>query len=997
LNVRIPQPVCEGQTSTNHTTDAAGAGLVGSACFVGRQFELAELLRVLRRAATGTGGVAILEGEPGIGKTRTAEEFAGMARGRGATVLWGRCFEGEECPPYGPWVTALHAGIRSVELPKILREVGREGAVIAEILPELRLRPEAAEAPVRLSPVDGEYRLHASLATFLRAAARSTLLLVVLDNLHLADAGSLKFLRHLAPELSGSRLMILGTFRGPPEGRADLVTLTVDELRKARDGCRLRLDGLCRNDVRELLARSLSTDRTSDAMADAIHARTEGNPLFVVELVRRMAREPAPAGGASPLPDGIRQTIERRLRRLSHRSRDVLEAASVLGRSFDQDILIRTAVRCTAADVEDALREAEQAAVVSVEDPAVGRYRFVHALVQETLREAIPPNALVESHIRAARVIRLASGPDPGPRSVEILGHLLDGASAAEPDELLRGIGEAAQHAITHYAPDHALALIDRTLRTWERLGRGIEPRMASLFHLRGTILTDLERPEEARECLERAFDLYLEAGDRRCAIEVALTPTMERSGTLWLASVGGSGRGIVDLRERALELAPEGTAERTWLAMQRGSRRDLREAVAFAGRTGEDQLAAAASSVLAYHELLAYEFDACAEILEEATRSAARLHDPHVSFGCAYTRYWLGILTGRPEAGVEGLRQMTDLAEWCRSRRLRITAHRCQADLAGMRGDWRDARHHGEQALALMGDTGPVFNHDRVLRVLLYVALFTGNLKTAARRLTAMHRLRGEPGPDDPRTTLLGARITGEAALLPPAPEVFDVPDADGPLLTFLPYPLLKQATVVALHRDSSKAGFYFAAARRWSGTYFDQPTDGILGMLCDVMGRFDEAAALYERALELCRRAGYLPELAMTCSEYAGTLARRSGPGDHAHAVRLLDEGLALCGTLDMPVLGQRIRERRGLLAGPELPRQPRTEGLTPREAKVLGLVARGFTNAEIAERLFISPLTVARHVHNLLEKTGTANRAEAAAYAVRCGLSESCRTIK
>jgi DNA-binding CsgD family transcriptional regulator/tetratricopeptide (TPR) repeat protein len=460
---------------------------------------------------------------------------------------------------------------------------------------------------------------------------------------------------------------------------------------------------------------------------------------------------------------------------------------------------------------------------------------------------------------------------------------------------------------------------------------------------------------------------------------------------------VGGSGRGIAELRERALALAGADSPERAWLLMQRGSRAALREAVSFARRSGDGRLEAMATTLLAYHELDAWEFPACEELLEQTTRMAGRPADPRVDFGCAYTRYWLGVLTGRPDPAGEGLRLMCDLAGRCRSRWLDTIVHRCTADLAAMRGDWAEARRHGEQALALLAESGPVFNHVWVLRVLLHVELYSGNLKAAARRLSALHRLKGEPGPDDLRTTLLGARITGDAGLLAPAPEPVELRSAEGPLLKFLPTPVLEQAAVAAEQRDTSKAPSYLESTRRWRGTYLDRSTDGIIGMLCDVVGRFDEAIEHFERAIALCRRAGYLPELAMTCRQYAETLVRRGGPSDLERAAGLLEEGSGLCATLGMSALGERIREQRELLAGPAVPERARTDGLTPREVEVLRLLARGFTNAEVAERLFISPLTVARHVHNLLEKTGAANRAEAVAYAARSGLVASYRTVK
>ena len=129
------------------------------------------------------------QGNPGIGKTRTAEEFAARAQSRGAAVLWGRCFEGEECPPYGPWIAALRSHVLEVEAPVLRQAMGDGAADVAEVLPELRRKLGELDSPVRLPAADGERRLFSSLISFLRRAAHAAPLVIVIDNLHLADAG----------------------------------------------------------------------------------------------------------------------------------------------------------------------------------------------------------------------------------------------------------------------------------------------------------------------------------------------------------------------------------------------------------------------------------------------------------------------------------------------------------------------------------------------------------------------------------------------------------------------------------------------------------------------------------------------------------------------------------------------------------------------------------------------------------------------------------------
>ncbi|MCX7011077.1 MAG: AAA family ATPase, partial [Candidatus Sumerlaeota bacterium] len=463
--------------------------------FVGRLREIKTLLQALQDAREGFGGIVLLLGEPGIGKTRTAEEFAGQARGRGATVLWGRCHEGEEPPPYGPWTAALRPFLRSIDAQVLRQSMGEGAADIAQILPELRRCLGGLEPPARLPTADGEQCLFSSLVVFLRTTAQGNPLVVILDNLHLADPGSLKFLRHLAAELAECRLLIVGTCRNPEETRRDPLAATLEELAKTRRFQRLHLDGLGRDEVREFLRRSLPG--SSNAQAEAIHARTEGNPLFIVELVRQMLAGPEPDVTMQTLPEGIRQAIGRRLGRLPPQCITVLQMASVLGQSFDQGALLRMVDEARGDDSLGALEVARSARL----------------------------------HLRAAQAIRQVCGSDPGPRCVEILDHLLEAADAADPADLLECALKAADQVMARYAPDQALAIIDRTCATWERLGRSIDPRMARILHLRGRILTDLQRPKEARDSLRRAFDLYLAGGDAHGAIEAALTPAMEKVG----------------------------------------------------------------------------------------------------------------------------------------------------------------------------------------------------------------------------------------------------------------------------------------------------------------------------------------------------------------------------------------------------------------------------------------------------------------------------------
>ena len=167
--------------------------------FVGRQHEIAELTAALEDALAGQGRLVMLVGEPGIGKTRTAQELAVLAEQRGAQVLWGRCYEEQGAPPYWPWVQAIRAYVQQVDAEQLTAELGSGSADIAEIIPDLREKLPDLGTPPALEPEQARFRLFDSITSFLKNAAQHQPLLLVLDDLHWADRSSLLLLEFLAP------------------------------------------------------------------------------------------------------------------------------------------------------------------------------------------------------------------------------------------------------------------------------------------------------------------------------------------------------------------------------------------------------------------------------------------------------------------------------------------------------------------------------------------------------------------------------------------------------------------------------------------------------------------------------------------------------------------------------------------------------------------------------------------------------------------------------
>jgi predicted ATPase len=192
---------------------ALATGSLARSAFVGRQREMDELKAALEDALAGHGRLVMLAGEPGIGKTRTARELAAYAETRGAQVLWGWCYEEAGAAPYWPWLQPLRSYIQQQDPEQLRSQMGVGAADIAEIIAEVREKLPGLEAPPALEPEQARFRLFDSIATFLKNAAQTQPLVLVLDDLHWADKPSLLLLQFLARQLAGSRLLLVGCYR----------------------------------------------------------------------------------------------------------------------------------------------------------------------------------------------------------------------------------------------------------------------------------------------------------------------------------------------------------------------------------------------------------------------------------------------------------------------------------------------------------------------------------------------------------------------------------------------------------------------------------------------------------------------------------------------------------------------------------------------------------------------------------------------------------------
>ncbi len=412
----LPQPVAAYEVRYESESRPAA---YREAPLVGRDAELARLTERLREAAGGRGGLVLVAGEPGIGKTRLAQELAAQAEREGAFVLWGRGFEGEWAPPYVPFAEALAPHI-ALSAPEELRaDLGAGAEPLSQLVPRIReVLPDLPEMPP-VPPEEERFRLLDAMAQFFIARSRRAPVLLVLDDLQWADRSTVAMLRHLVRFAPKERILLLGAYPDieldPNHPLSDLLGVVAREAGYEH----VLLKGLGHADVTRLLA-VLGGHDVEDSVGAAWLRQTEGNPFFILELLRHLIEEGSlyqdPQGRWTTVarladlgvPQRVRDVVLRRLARLSKATNQLLQAAAAFDRSFRFDV-VQVMAGLSELDALDALDEA-LATHVLVPTGAAETYAFIRALIRDTIHEGISPSRQVRLHRRAAEALEAAPG-----------------------------------------------------------------------------------------------------------------------------------------------------------------------------------------------------------------------------------------------------------------------------------------------------------------------------------------------------------------------------------------------------------------------------------------------------------------------------------------------------------------------------------------------------------------------------------------------------------
>jgi tetratricopeptide (TPR) repeat protein len=498
---------------------------------VGRERELTELRLGLDAALGGRGRLFMVAGDPGVGKTALADAIGSEAVAAGATVLWGRAWDGGGAPSYWPWLRILRRLAAERDIAEPLAALGPEATGrLTRLVPTLARAPEhlvldadAATAPDPRESDAARFQLFDAITSLLRAAAAQKPLVIILDDLHGADHPSLLLLGFLAVLVRDSPILVIGTYR-EAEARLDpQLAATLGDI--IRHGQRLPLRGLRERDVGEVVER-VAGRRPPERVVRAIHAATEGNPFFVDEVVRLLSAEgrldDAAHVAAVRIPDGVRETIRHRLEPLPESTRELLCTASVIGREFRLDTLQRV----SGADPEQldgALGESVGSGVLVERTSAMGSYSFSHGLIRETLYDDLGPQRRGQLHREVGLALEELYATDPEPHLAELAHHFYVAAAAGELAKAIDYSVRAGERALELVAYEEAADHFERALQVYGLQARADVPRRCELLLALGTAQSRAGDSRAARATFLRAADLARKLGSPERLAHAAL------------------------------------------------------------------------------------------------------------------------------------------------------------------------------------------------------------------------------------------------------------------------------------------------------------------------------------------------------------------------------------------------------------------------------------------------------------------------------------------
>jgi DNA-binding winged helix-turn-helix (wHTH) protein/tetratricopeptide (TPR) repeat protein len=887
---------------------------------VGREHERAELERLMDRAAAGTSTLALLSGEPGVGKTRLAQDLLRKARDRGFVALQGHCLESQGAPPYNPWVEILATTAR-ITPPQMLRDLLGDGAPeVARLLPELRQMCPGLAAPLDLPPAEQRRYLYRCVQALVERSSRTRPQLLILEDLHWADEATVLLLEHLALHLRAAPVLLLATYRDievPAE--APLAGMLESQLRE-RLMHHLPLDRLGRSGVAEMLEARAGKPPPA-ALVATFHGETEGNPFFVEEVYHHLEEDGRLFDeqgrwheeleiDEAQVPENIRRVLERRLGRLESQSRSLLTLAAVIGRSFAYEVL-RAATPLHPRDAVRVLESAQRSGLVEVDPHARGRetaLRFRHELFRQSLLASAGPLRRGRMHLRAADAIEQLAGDQPQQSVAALAHHLYLAGVEADPARTFTYLMAAGERALQAAAFAEALVCFERAKSL---AAPRSDAERARLFWKRGRAQRGLGQWLAAESDWDRSLRLYEQVGDRQAIASVTRSLTH-----LFIWS--GRGEQAAALSRRGLDhVGEQASSQRCALLVVNGWARasgaTLEQAVEMARQLGDARAHGQAMVASAHTHLLRLGGREAHEAAHRGIELLQRVGDLwNLADALAYFRL-TAVATGRPGVAAPCSHDVLELAQAVGHHGAEINALRAQGLGEWLRtGDVSGLESFARHSLATCEEAMPVLSP--LYRSLLAQADFwRGRWREAGERSAPLATLdmgRAHTGHTWGVHFLVQCHLGREQdAMAMYGAKRADLPESGARRWTGAWDALFAAIEGLAqLGRSSEAAELYpLAIEALATGTVVSHEGRRLLqttaGLAAAASGRWPEADDHFGTALHQATTIPFRSEQAEVRRLWAKVLLEGGRAKDRARALQLLEEAITMYEDLAMP----------------------------------------------------------------------------------------------
>ncbi|BCB79066.1 hypothetical protein GCM10022251_18930 [Phytohabitans flavus] len=810
---------------------------------IGRDHPAGVLRAELARAAESHGGLLLVTGEAGIGKTTLVTGAADEARARGALVLGGACWDSESAPGYWPWVQVVRA---------LRRAAGEQEWAAAE---------EAGGSGLSVllgdhaggDPMEG-FELYDAVTTALVAVSHHRPVVVVLDDLHWADTASLRLLEFVAQHTWFERLLIIGTYRDVEVDAVDhpLRPLMTPLVAKATT---VMLTGLARDEVGALIARTVGHEPEA-ALVTEVHLRTGGNPFFV-EQTARLWRS---GGGVSAIAPGVRDAVRRRLSLLPDAVTRLLISAAVLGHEFHRQVLAAT-LSVPVPEVDRLLDQAMVARLVVA--LGEGRFAFAHDLVRETLYDALDDAECRRLHATVVLVLdRDLLVPGDLARHAWLAGRELD------PGRAVDVLVAAARDADSRLAMEECLLHHRRAYERTATLGRRrVTVGIALVRDLRHSA-----EPEEAARVHDEVIAIAREIGDPELLSRVTLSG-------YWYEEPD-----VTALRH---EVYPLVTGEE-WEGSDEGLTRELtRHGVDLARAGGDDE--ALRVALWSRHDAIWGPGTAAERvgITAELIRLARREDDKSGAYFAASFR-WVALLEQGDPAYLDQYEEFVAIASREGKPRSTLASAIDQTIIATVGGRFQDAETTIERAITRFSEQHQQHDHFAFMMGHLRWAVY--QLQGRYEELPALHQMLDERPPHGALLAAISAAATGD-----PETALRLLPESVS--RTYAALWLRAQAQVAAVAGDPELCARARAALMPYDGQWLvslygcdvSGPVELWLGALDAAEGHWDDAVRRLASAAESADRLRARPWAIEARTRLASALQAR---GDLTAATALRRE---------------------------------------------------------------------------------------------------------